>query len=436
MKTQFDVIVCGGGPAGIGAAVAAACGGARTLLVERYAHLGGMATGAGLQMFGDSPGGPVFNEMVRNLQAVGAAEYVQLPGKYHAPGRLRFHGETAKVVLAKMLRDVGVEVLFDTMVESACKENHLVRGIHIANKSGRNRLEARVVIDATADGDVAASAGAEFQQGDPEDGRIQHVNFRWALGKVDDEKWKSQKPSPEKLLSLACQARAKGRLHPPANIFSPTFEMFPFETRTGDPVVSSYWEIEKINPVDPEASSRTLLECQAATLEVTAFCRENLPGYENCRIERLPTVLGTRESRRITGKYVLTGEEVIAGRKFADGVARACFWMDFHDSPPGHTLPCPDDYVRGTRPAEGDWYEIPYRCLVPKEVRGLLVAGRCISSDRQAHASLRIMPTCMFLGAAAGTAAALAVTSGVHPHELDGGQVRQLLNNWENKKTG
>ena len=138
--------------------------------------------------------------------------------------------------------------------------------------------------------------------------------------------------------------------------------------------------------------------------------------------------MGTRESRRIIGTYVLTKEDVLNARKFEDGISRACFFMDLHDSPPGITTSqFTKQFVKANRPPAGDWYEIPYRCLVPKSVKGFLTAGRCISSDREANGSLRVMPTCMFTGEAAGTAAAMAIAEGLLPHELDGRRVRKKM---------
>ncbi|MBT4816849.1 MAG: FAD-dependent oxidoreductase, partial [Lentisphaerae bacterium] len=192
-------------------------------------------------------------------------------------------------------------------------------------------------------------------------------------------------------------------------------------------LVVTGWEIDGVDPSDPAEVSRCLCECQLAALEVLAFCREHVPGYEHCRIERLPSLLGTRESRRIVGEYILTGDDVVAGRKFADGIARCCFFVDLHDSPPGISIPFPMDYKRATMPPPDDWYEIPYRCLIPSGVSGLLVAGRCISCDRPAQGSMRLQPTCMYLGEAAGIGAGIAVSENRPPEQADGPAVRREI---------
>lgn len=425
--TDYDVIVCGGGPAGLAAAVAAARGGARTILIEQLFQLGGVGTGANCPCWCDSPGGPLFDELVAILQSLGAAKIDFKPERHHAPGRIYFEPDTFKALAARTALAAGVEILYGTVVSEACLRENTVSGVAGMNKSGRQEIRGKVVIDATADGDVACAAGAEFLQGDPSDGRLQHANFMFQIEGVDQPRAEREALAPEDFKRRTREALAAGRIRPPSGVCLPAPECFPFHEplwRHG----LSYWEIDRLDPTDAMAVSRAMAECQAAALDVITFCRANLPGYEQSRLGRLQSVLGTRESRRVVGRYLLTRQDVVSGAKFPDGVARASFWIDLHDSPPGRTsAEHTRDYVWSTRPAAGDWYEIPYRCLVPKSVRGLLVAGRCLSAEREAHASSRIMPTCFFTGTAAGIAAAMAVRAGIRPDEVDGGAVRRAL---------
>ncbi|MEW6360163.1 MAG: FAD-dependent oxidoreductase [Planctomycetota bacterium] len=425
----YDVVVCGGGPAGIGAAVGAAREGARTLLIEALSSVGGMATGAFVGAWMDSPGGPVFDELLKRMTDIGAAKNHYDPVRHHKPGRYTFHCETHKPVALRMVREAGADVLLCTVAEGAWVDGGRVAGVFIANKGGRALVKAKTVIDCTADGDIAASAGAEFMQGDPDDGRIQHVNFHFHIEGVDAKRYEQEKPSDADLIDLFKKALADGRLHAPRGVRRPLPDCFPFHEPEGKLCLHGWWEIEKVDPSDPQAVSDILVECQLIAFEAVQFCREHLPGYENARIGRFPTLLGTRESRRIVGRYVLTREDVLAGRKFEDGIAKACFFMDLHDSPPGVSIPFSVEHIVANRPEYGDWYEIPYRCLVPKDVKGLLVAGRCISCDRPAQGSLRVMPTCMFTGEAAGIAGAMAAAEGFLPHEIDGRLVRTLFRN-------
>ncbi|MCG3149120.1 MAG: hypothetical protein PCFJNLEI_02579 [Verrucomicrobiae bacterium] len=420
----WDVVVCGGGPAGIAAAIAAGRTGARTLLIEQLTNVGGMNPGAHTNLCCDSPGGPIFIELEMRLAQIGHAHRTFRPERdLDKAGRVHLHGEMLKAVAMEMLLEAKVELRFGTFVSAAELAGNRVIGVIATGKGGARLFRAGVVVDCTADADVAASAGAPFFKGDPQDGRVQHVNYKPVLGGQKTEVFELQKPEPAVLREMARQAVAAGLLHPPTGIFKPMAECFPFDDRTGK-MNFDYWEIANVDPTDAAAVSRTLAECQRAALEMIRFARQNLPGFEKAYIARFPALLGTRESRRIAGQYVLTRDDVLTGRKFADGIARACFFMDFHDSPPGSTTPYSIDFKRANRPPPGDYYEIPYRALVPREIEALLVAGRCISSDRSAHASLRVQPTCFFTGEAAGLGAAMAVKSGQLPGALDAGPIR------------
>lgn len=426
IKADYDLVVCGGGPAGLGAAVTAARLGARTLLIERMGHLGGMHTSAGVLNWCDTPGGHVFEELYRRMESLGGAHYRFDPAIFVEPGRAQLDTELSKAVMMQMLHDAGAHLLLLTHCEGAITENRRVVGVTVVNKSGRSSLRAGAVIDATADADIAASAGVPFCVGDPEDGRIQHCNFRvWYEG-IDRAAYERGKPDAETLIGWLKAAQAAGEIVPPENVFQPQAATFPFNTRTGTFDISN-WELERVDPRDGMQTSRVLMQCHVAVAQVIAFCRARLPGHEQMRLRKLPTVLGTRESRRIEGRYVLTRDDVVAGRKFDDGIARACFYMDLHDSPPGTTIPHDGEHVWARRPPRGDWYEIPYRCLLPKEIAGLLVAGRCISAEREAHGSVRAMPTCMATGAAAGCAVALARAVDIALDAVDVRRIREIV---------
>jgi hypothetical protein len=312
-----------------------------------------------------------------------------------------------------------------THCERASVRAGRVNGVWVVNKGGRQRLGAEVVIDCTADADLAASAGVACEQGNPGDGRLQHVNYRYWLEGVDGETYQREKPAAATLEAMCRAAVADGRLRPPSQLFQPQVESFPYNQRSRT-LCAVNWELAGVDPTDPIAVSRTLTECQVAVWHLLPFLR-TLPGFEQCKLRKLPEVLGVRESRRVVGLARLTAEDVVQAHKYPDGIARACFYMDLHDSPPGLVVPHETAVLKARRPPHGDWYEIRYGCLVPRAVTGLLVAGRCISADRDAHGSARVMPTCMFLGTAAGTAAAMALRQGTLPHTLDGRAVRAQL---------
>jgi len=424
---EYDILVCGAGPAGLGAALAAGRAGARTLLCERQFCVGGMATCTGINTWCDTPGGSLFDELVERLAELGKARWTFNPqGHTHPPGRVTLHGETMKAVAMRMLAEANVCVMLGTTAAAVQVVDGTARSVLLATKAGLTQAPAKVVIDCTADADVAAQAGAAFIKGDAGDGRLMHVNFSFQLGGVDRAAYEAQLPSAEQLLSWIAEAREAGRLRPPKGVFRPAAATFPYHPPEEALALTS-WEIEKVDCSDPVAVSETLVDCNLRALEIVEFCREYLPGHQDCAISRVWEVLGTRESRRLAGRHTVRGEDVVAGTKFDDGIARACFFIDFHDSPPGRTIPYDLQFKVDHTPPPGDYYEIPYRCLLPVELEGLLVAGRCISADRAALASLRVMPTCMFLGQAAGTAAALAASRGVMPSGLDGAELKGML---------
>ncbi|HCU35612.1 MAG TPA: hypothetical protein DGT21_09190 [Armatimonadetes bacterium] len=416
---EYDVVVCGGGPAGVGAAIAAGRLGRRVLLIEMQSRLGGLM--AAVPYFCDSPGGPIFDELIERLLELDAAHLRVDRERFHPPGRYAIGPHAAAAILLEMVRGAGVELLLGTVAESAWLDDGAAAGVLVVNKAGRSLVRARVVIDCTADADIAASAGTPFRQGDPDDGRIQHGNFRWSVKGIDSDSL----PSADRLEALCREAVAGGAIRMPDAVYGFDPACFPF--RHGSLVLGG-WELLHVDPTDPVQTTEALVQCQLAGLQILRFLRERVAGCAECRMES-PGTFAPRESRRIEGLYTVTGADVLAGAKFEDGVAPAWFYTDLHDPPPGpaHTW----DYILANQPPPGDWYEIPYRCLVPVEPPGLLVAGRCISAERLAHGSLRIMPTCIFLGQAAGTAAARAVEAGVRPHELDGAALKaELLADW------
>ena len=419
---EWDVVVCGAGPAGVGAAIAAGRLGRSVLLVEMGQRLGGLISNANIGTFCDTPGGPIFDEMLARLEELGAASVLVNRDRYYPPGRWRCHPGTTATILMEMAREAGVDLLLTTMAERALVADGAVDGVIIVNKAGRSLVRARVVVDCTADADIAARAGASFVQGDPEDGRVQHCNFRWGVEGVQSETL----PPPEELEALCAEAVASGAIQPPDAIFGVDRDCFPFSREAGSMVLGG-WELQRVDPTDPHETTEATAQCQLAALQVVRFLRERVSGCEDCRM-RSGGIFTTRESRRIVGDYTVTAEDVLSGAKFEDGAVPAWFWTDLHDPAPGHSTPYPREYVVANRPKPGDWYEIPYRCLLPDRPEGLLVAGRCVSCDRLTQGSLRVVPTAMYLGEAAGTAAAWAIQEGVQPREVDGARLKRVLN--------
>ena len=438
MEQAYDVIVAGGGNAGCAAALAAARDGARTLLIERYGFLGGTATAAMVGPWmtfhsgADRIVGGIAQEIVERLVRRGGSPGHVADASDYVATITPFDPELHKALLFEMMAETGVTLLLHALFLDAIVERGGVRGVRVATVGGPRSFTARVTIDATADAFVAASAGVPMQQGDAR-GRVQPASLMFRLSHVDldetaaylrahpDEMRTSLPPEARRgpaltavagLYALWEAARASGEVDVPRELVS--FFASPY----ADEVTVNMTRVTGIDPLDPESLTHAEIAARGQAMQLLAFFRARVPGFANARITTA-TQIGIRESRRIRGAYTLTGDDVLAGRRFDDAVARSAYPIDIHN-PSGagtttHRLP------------PGSSYEIPYRCLVPTGADDLLVAGRCISTTHEALASTRLTPTVMTLGEAAGTAAALSLTDGLPVRDVDPHRLRARL---------
>lgn len=423
---EVDVIVCGGGPAGVAAAISAARAGARTMLVEAAGYFGGMWT-LGMQThatcFHDGKKvivGGIAREIIDRLGVLGAAEnpdekIVSNPKSWFAS----FDPEIMKCVLDDLITEAGVRPLLHTQCVGAWVEDGAVRGILTESKSGRQAVRAAVTIDCTGDADVAFFAGAPTVKGRPGDGKCQPVTLTFMLANADFDvmgRWAAEHPEERERLDR--EAHARGELSSPARIA--------LGARTVVPGVS-YHNVTRVLNVDITRAAdltRAEIEARRQVLEVVRYYRTYIPGFEKVRLLALAPSIGLRESRRIVGEYTLTAADVVSARAFPDGIARQRYYVDVHN-PDGAGLEGPAG--QPPCPPPGSAYEIPYRCLVPIEREQLLVAGRCISADREALGSARVTVCCAEMGQAAGLAAAWAVRDGVPVRGVDGRALKQEL---------
>jgi hypothetical protein len=436
---EFDVLVAGGGNAGCAAAIAAARHGARTLLVERYGFLGGTATASMV--------GPWMTFHSGSERIVGgiAQEIVErLIEKGASPGHLRdssdyvstitpFDPEVHKALLFEMMREAGVSLVLHAYALSARVEGQTVRGATFATVGGTREYGGRVVIDATADAFIAASAGVPTQQGD-ERGRVQPATLMFRLSHVDLSKLsayvrahpdqmrtslKTHERTPGALTAVAGlydlweEARRDGIVDVPRELVSFFISPYP------DEVTVNMTRVVDIDPLDPGDLTRAEVDSRLQAMQLVEFFRARVPGFANARIAATGAQVGIRESRRIVGRYTLTRDDVLAGRRFADAVACSAYPIDIHNPSGTGTVT--------QRLAPGSAYDIPYRCLVPVDREQLLVAGRCISTTHEALASTRLTPTVMTLGQAAGTAAALARKRRCNVGDVDTDELRSQL---------
>jgi hypothetical protein len=436
---QFDVLVVGGGNAGCAAALAAARTGARTLLVERYGFLGGTATAAmvGPWMTYHSGAerivGGIAQEIVERLIALGGSPGHIPDSSDYVPTITPFDPEIHKALLFDLMREAKVQLLLHALVTGAQRdERGGVTGATFATVAGPRTIHAARTIDATADAFVAAFAGCALQQGD-EHGRVQPASLMFRLSHVDmnavaayvranpaemrtsippDERTGSALTAVAGLYELWHAAQSAG-IDVPRELVSFFISPYP------DEVTVNMTRVTGVDPLDPDDLTRAEVEARGQAMRLVAFFRERVPGFERARIAATATQIGVRESRRIVGEYTLTRDDILERRTFDDAVARSAYPIDIHNPSGSGTMT--------QRLPPGTSYEIPYRCLIPRSVDDLIVAGRCISTTHEALASTRLTPTVMTLGQAAGTAAALSLAAGVQPRNLDPQVLRARL---------
>ncbi len=389
---ETDVVVVGAGPAGVTAAIAAAREGADTILVERYGFLGGMATGGLVLMINQYPSGQC-QEWLDRLNKVGGVHDLS---KTKEPGVLKhtmmLDPELLKCILNDMVLEAGVKQLLHSWSAAAIVEKNAVKGVIFESKSGRQAIVGKAVIDATGDGDVFASAGAEFDAALDKGYRSSDLAMVFRIGGVDFD------------------AFADFRAAQPGKWEEIRNEAFKLSGFPLVPVAAQRKDVFWVNSFIPGKSSIKVedltwvnVNVRKAMLPVHSYYKKNLPGFENSYLYDSASQTGTRGSRRLIGEYILTGEDARSGKKFEDTVLMF---------PQGVPLSWPG----GVQPQN---VGMPYRCLVPTKLDGLLASGRCFSSDQAANTMFNVIPHCIQMGQAAGTAAALAVQNGVLLRNID-----------------
>lgn len=416
----YDVIVAGGGPAGIAAAVSAARLGARTALVERFGLLGGMLTsGHVMPILGRAEGRTMYDELIEVLMK-------GHPDVVHHTTRngleIGFDLEEAKLRLLELCLENGVYVYLQTPVADVLKDGDRVTGVKILCPDGLHDLHAKVVVDSTGDGFVAAMAGAPFEVGRESDGKCQPATLEFTVDNVDETynfaAWGGSDPiclpDGRRYAEVCKEACANGEL--PENV---SIVRIHRTMHKGERNINAT-QVNGCNTLTPEGCVQAEYVLRKQVPVILDFLRRVAPGFENCRLKSSASALGVRETRRFIGDYVLCDEDVEKGGRHEDVVVhKAWFLIDIHNPAGGGQA------EKRSQPAIP--YDIPYRSLLPKKIEGLLLSGRNISGTHRAHASYRVMGVALPVGQAAGTAAALSVKNGCTPRELDYHQVQQAL---------
>lgn len=422
VRGEYDVVVVGGGPAGVAASIAAAREGAHTLLIERYGFLGGMGTAGMVGSFcGFYTTGPekkmivqgIAGSMLERLKERGGVSEKGISKVDPRIAALRFNPDALKVVAEQLTAEAGVEMLFHTLVADVIWEikGSRLSGVIVENKWGRSALMAKMIVDASGDGDVAWRAGVPYEYGDGKGG-AQALTTIFRLINVDQEQMRElTMPRVKEILGKAKETgrysfyRVDGILNPalPAGMVTVNISSIP-----------------DLCGIDPRDLTRAEIEGRRQAYEYVRAFRDALPGFERAEIAALAPQVGIRETRRILGEYILTEEDVLKGKKPHDGIALGAWPVEIHD-------PVTRGVKWGFLEGEDDYYSIPLGCMIAQKTENLLVAGRCISATHVAQASTRVIAQSFALGEAAGTVAARAIGSKGNVREIPVADVQKSL---------
>lgn len=410
---KYDLIVAGGGFAGCAAAICAAREGLHVLLAEQANCLGGAPANCLVNPF--MPYSTKINgektELSKGLFREITDRLTKFTQQYDTALRGNtFNEEYLKIILAHMAQEAGVELLFRSYISDVTMEGKTVTSVTISNKSGNIKFKADYFIDATGDADLTAMAGFPFRLGRDGDGLCQPMTLCFRIGNIDTDGFRQALPQ---ISPLYQEWKKLGRIK------NPREDVLIFDTLTEGVLHFNSTRVVKLNPTDAFDLTKAEIMAREQVLELFLFLRENFDCFKNSHLLSTAAQIGVRESRMIDGEYLLTGTDLVTCRKFDDVIALGNYDIDIHN-PEGEGTS--HYYFK-----DGEYYSIPYRSLIPKNSHNLLTAGRCISVDHEAQASIRIMPIVCCLGEAAGFAIALAKAENAGVSEIDTNRLQEKL---------
>jgi hypothetical protein len=414
---DVDVLVCGGGPAGIGAALCASREGASVMIVEMGGCLGGIATAGMMSHWGGESSSKVMQELfVRSREMDLGYSWID----ENNPGENSIPHDIQMIVLEEMMREEGIKILYYSMVCDAVTENERIVGVTVQNKSGKGFIRAKCVIDATGDGDVAASAGVPFVKGRESDGKMQPCTLMFKIGGVDYDRAVFPHSFETTVETEKGELQALGdKLLP-----FPAGHVLLYRQPEPGTVCVNMTNAIGIDGTDAESVTQGMMTCRSQIMPIIRFLREYAPGYEKCWLMSSASLLGIRETRHFEGIESLSAEDILEANYHDNWIVRrAYFNFDVHNLT-GSSL---DKTGIQKEWKQTGTYTIPYGCLLPKNVEGLLLSGRNISGSHLAHSNFRIMSVCIALGEAAGVAAALSVKQGKRLRDIDVKDIQKRL---------
>ena len=407
-----DVVVIGGGTAGFGAAVAAGRFGLDVCLLEASSKVGGvmafcpgMPWGAGYPC--DAPVGGLISELAGRLYAMDPPAAEKRPCALANFGpEIQYDHDIATLTMFEMLEEAGVRVHLNTTATAPALDGKRITQVSFFDRHGAHEISSRIVIDCSGDGDISAKAGVPFTLGDPQGNMMgvtvsfMIIHADWHRIFVDDDPY---------FRPFAAKGIVEGHLHPDLH------QLYLMKGFYPDTVFCNSVVIRDVDGTNPKDIARAAQEGRRRCHQLSKFLKSDIPGFENARMTQLGPTAGVRETRKLEGMHRISGADLARATKFDDGIV-AC------DNPI-------DDVMRGSSMThdaivgDGSYYTIQFRALVPKSIENLMFAGRIVSADPVAFASVRGMPQCMTMGQATGTAAAIAIAEGQTVQQIDPAKV-------------
>ena len=441
MSRKYDLIIVGGGISGAIAGISAARENIKTLIVEQNGFLGGMLTGSGVGPMMTFHAGKkqviqgITGELIERLRSKGLSTGHIFDTTGYTYSVTPFDIEGMKIELESMYLEAGGVLLYHTMLAEVQTGYGTITGLVLCNKAGLTSVEAGYYIDATGDADLSTWAGVEFLKGRESDGISQPMTMKLRMYGVNMQKIRNYiHDNPEEFprlkgdtsiidnadrLSIGGFVKTLKKARDAGEITFSREDILFFETNNPGEVIINTSRITGLDSTDPYDLTKAEVEGRKQAAELARFFRKRVPGFEDAVLSFTGPSIGIRSSRQISGLYTITKDDILKGRKFKDAVVCDGYPVDIH-SPKGE-----DTYSSHLK--WGEYYTIPYRSLVNRQISNLITVGRCISGDFEAQAAFRTTPGAGAIGHAGGAASVLAVRSGKSYEELDPKEIQSLL---------